>query len=777
MSDNDTGLKPSAISRISIFALLALAAGILCGRFLPGVWQLVGILPSVLVSALLYCKFKERGLFALPVFSLLGLIVTLLAVRTPNAELSRLIKTGEAAEIEAVVLDASQTSIGGTRTVLLARRISFADGKEFSGCRIICYFDSAPELSPGQVIILSGELTELSGARNPGALDEWQYYRARGISYKLFAKNYILTDKHDSSAAFLPSVRQRLAASFDKSLPGELSGTMKALIIGDITGLDPETAELFRGAGIYHILSISGQHITITFLLISWLCGKLFKKQAALIISLVLLSSYCIITGASVSTVRAGLMSAAIIFGRLGSRQVDSASSTAAAGIIILLFQPLFLFDPGFLYSFLAVFGMIFGIPAFEHAARRFKLAQKSKLLSDGLAATVCAFAATTPVTLFFYGALYPYSILTNLIILPLVPPLLILGFLICLLGLIAASPILSAFAAATALILDLIELASRAVTALPFSTIYPGSPHIAIILLMYAAMCLFAASGISERPKLKLALYCILAVFPLLTLIPQPLKVDMLDIGQGDCTVIRRGEDCIVIDGGKTSGGKTLLSYLRYSGIYDIDALFVSHFDSDHAGGLLPILSDFNVRRIFIPNTADSEESSLEENFLETAKKRGIPVTPISAGNEIRLGELAMKCLFPPAGSTLSSNDASIVLRMDYRKTSFMFTGDSGFDAEREIMSMYPASLLDIDVLKVAHHGSRYSSAEEYLALLTPKLAVISAGRGNSYGHPTQETLNRLELAGAASYCTADYGALLLSTYGNEVNINTMLK
>lgn len=249
-------------------------------------------------------------------------------------------------------------------------------------------------------------------------------------------------------------------------------------------------------------------------------------------------------------------------------------------------------------------------------------------------------------------------------------------------------------------------------------------------------------------------------------------LNVYFFDVGQGDSAAILFGNTTVLIDAGDTGEGDTVVNDLRALGVTHIDLLVATHPHADHIGGMQEVLSAFSVGRVLDPGLPHT--SALYENFLDTVDEKGIPFTVAERGETIDLDpSLRILVLSPPEerlGDDLNEN--SVVLRVSYGTFDILFTGDAGTEAETVMMGTgYP---LDAEVLKAGHHGSTYSTGDDFLSRVGPAVSVISAGADNPYGHPHERTLDALDAAGVTVYRTDRDGTILVSSDGSSYSVST---
>ncbi len=238
-------------------------------------------------------------------------------------------------------------------------------------------------------------------------------------------------------------------------------------------------------------------------------------------------------------------------------------------------------------------------------------------------------------------------------------------------------------------------------------------------------------------------------------------LRIHCLDVGQGDCTLIRTSAGDVLIDAGTEASQESLRLRLELLGVERLELLILTHADEDHIGGADMLLRHFDVARVWLNPTSEEGESllrlSMELYRLELAPEA------VSAGSYADIGECRIAVLFPHGGEELSGNAASLTVKLSCKSASMLFMGDGGAETEEKLLAAYPAAQLQADILHVGHHGSDTASTAEFLAAVRPARAVISCGRGNSYGHPDGRTLQRLEAAGAEILRTDRRGELVI--------------
>ncbi len=648
---------------------------------------------------------------------------------------------------------------------------------------VLCYMDEAPDYVVGDIISVSGTFLKPESPTNPGQFNAYIYYGSRGVSFISYQpdislyqslkdrqKTGIVHKKICMIRQWLYDFRCRAARVYDSILKDEDAGMLKGMILGDRSTISEELQELYRTNNISHILAISGLHIG----LISGIFYKCLRRLGASyivsgIVGMCITFSYGYMTGASDASMRAAIMLSVSMLGAMLGRTYDLLTAMSISVIIFVTIQPLKLYDAGFLFSYGAVIGIGAVYPCMESG-----LGLKKKLLK-ALALTVCVQLVTLPVSLYFYGMVAPYSIFLNLLVIPLVTPILLCGLTGGVLGVTNISMLYrpaSWLLHLAACFLHLITRICQMIGKLPFASVILGSMKGGQMCIYY--VCLLSVCGLlyMKRRSLKHALLCVcllfLAAVQIIYRRPQN-QVTMLDVGQGDSTLIQSKSGLhMLVDCGSTSksniGSNVLAPALQFYGIRRLDYVVATHADTDHVNGILYLLESSDkggtvVDTLLLPFCGrDMEEY---DELRETAIAHGVQVSYLSSGMKLVDEEISITCIHPSADQTYEDiNDTSVVLYISYGTDSLLFTGDITMEAE-EALSSYSGLISSVDILKVAHHGSKYSTSEEFLNMVSPELSLISCGEHNIYGHPHEALLNRLEQNGCWILLTPECGAI----------------
>lgn len=686
-------------------------------------------------------------------------------------------------------------------------------------------------LRHGDSVLVKGALSLPQPPGNPGEFDYRRYLLRRGIGAILYGSGARALPGDSWPDPALPgpkrgdwpvrlamAVRGRvdraLASSFPAGRNGELA-LLRGILFGDTSGLPPEVAKDFRDAGVYHILAVSGSNVA--FLVASWyeLFGACVRRTAwwtggwaarvRAATALVIVAAYALMTGAGPSVVRASLMAAFWLSGQIAGRKPEVWNSMGLAGAFILATAPATLFDPGFQLSFAATAGIVAWsgpvtrlLPEFQGRWRRMNGYRTMA------AATLAAQLATWPVSAYHFGRVPALGLPANLLVVPVSGWLVTGGAAAGLSSL--ALPLLGRALNRVNFVLGAFLIRwTSAWGALPGASLDVGAPTPVLTVAYYLAV--FAAF-LGSRPafsgsvpgggRQRLRVILVWACLSMTALsiwwgaLPSwgtpVLQVTFLDVGQGDAILLRAsGGRAALVDTGPPDAASTggneqgrLVTLLRRLGVKRLDWILVSHGHDDHDGSLDRCIKAFPVGVVLV--SLGPWEAFSEKHPALT--RPGLKVRQLQCGQAFAWGHSRVEILWPPpsegseggvggGGAGDRSNDFSVVARLVYGNTAFLFAGDIGAGTEDILAGWGRAGRVfpRADVLKVSHHGSGTSSGPEFLRLVGAGAAVVSVGR-NVFGHPAPETLGRLVEAGAAVWRTDRNGAVTVLTDGRALRV-----
>lgn len=613
----------------------------------------------------------------------------------------------------------------------------------------------------GNRITVKGSLYAMAKASNPGQFDTKFYYQIEGIDLFMKGESCQVTARRKFPVGdWLWRFRERLKSVLEELAPGE-AGELSAMLLGEKSLLEEDTKKIYKLLGIYHILAISGTHLTVIGM---GVMKVLEKAGAGLKLSSAIAGAvmifYGVFTGNSVSTLRAVIMFLLYAGAKIAGRTYDMLSALAFSGILILLDNPGYLYHSGFLLSYLAVAGIGILTPVLSGRKRE----GVGGKIREGLTGGMAVFLAQLPVLEYFFYEIPLFSLAVNLLVIPLLPLVLASGFLGALTGLwvpLAGKVILLG----ACLPLRLYEGIGLAVQSLPFSSLVTGQPDLWQAGIYYLLLAV-AAAGRHYRAK---ALFLAGVAAAVLVLSFRPgvqFRLTMLDVGQGDCLALEtEAGRFYLVDGGSSNvqqvGTYRILPYIRQRGKSTVDGVFITHPDQDHISGILEILEEMTkggsvkVKRLLLPLWMKEQE---DQKLQDAAQKAGVPVSYLQKGDVVRDGETLFRILYPDEEEKgRDANSGSLTMMAEYGKLKVLLTGDLTGEGEEKVTE----EAIGCQILKVAHHGSDSSTGEEFLNRASPYAALISCGQNNRYGHPSPQLLKRLEKRGITVFDTRRDGAV----------------
>ncbi|MEO0556758.1 MAG: DNA internalization-related competence protein ComEC/Rec2 [Bacteroidota bacterium] len=722
------------------------------------------------------------------------------------ARISEVPATSEWSHRFAVEVDSvAQDDLGGTasgRVQVSLARTSYSDTPPVY-----------PALRLGDRVRLTGQLRTLPTRRNPADFDYGAFLSHLGIGATLHIRDgeavtfLAPTRQLDDRLALAVQTRVRKAVARFVPHP-ESQSVLLALLLADRSQLNDATTDTFRETGLMHLLAVSGLHVFLVGLAVFVLLGPLLTRTGLrrrhvmwtrAMISLGLLAVYVLVTGASVSVVRAFVMAAILIVGTALDRRRDTLNALGAAAIVLLVLRPAALFEVGFQLSFSAVAALVTLSP---HLTQAVPVAWRSgavgKWVTSSCVASLAATLGTAPVLLVHFGRVALGGLVLNLPAIPLTGLTLGSGI-----GTVVCAPIpwlaetFGALASASGW--ALVQTSTLGAEAF-------GSAAVVGFLedgWIIAALAMLLLSGaLWRRPvarrRVGLAALAMMAVSISSSVLrgdasPQ-LEVVFLDVGQGDATLIGLPNGThVLIDAGVRSpfsdqGERTVVPHLERYGVRQLEAVVMTHADADHIGGVPSVLRSVPVGRLV--HNGQSKDTSLWTHLMQTADSLEVEQQIVRAGDVLDFDPSVRIRVLGPSTTPQpgeNANEASVVLLVEYGHTRWLLTGDAEQAGEADLVSRY-GLLLQADVVKVGHHGSRTSSSPELVAAVSgraaapirlasashssdgPDYAIVSVGKRNRYGLPNAEPLMRWQSAGAEVLQTADEGAIWLRSDGTSI-------
>ncbi len=691
--------------------------------------------------------------------------------------------TGKNVEIEGILV--GDVFVKEYYTESTIRIISLNDqGKTYNYSeKMLLKYRGKDKLSYGDRIILEGEIKPFETIRNPGDFNYSLYYKSRGINHQLVAnKGKLLAENRNNFILMqLYKTKMRIKSIIYSSLPKEEASLLYGIITGDKNNLDEETKENYSKAGLSHILSVSGLHIGFIVLFLTGIFNLIkLKSKAQSFIIIVVISSYIMMIGGPSPAVRAFIMLLVLLLAKLYKRDYDLKSSISFACVAMLAVNPLYIHDVGFVISYACMYSIAFLYEPLYH-----KLKFLPRMLRGALALSLAVQLGIMPITVYYFNYVSFISVIINTIAVPISFIITIAGFTGVMIGFLFNSLAVYIFSISYYFIVLLNILIEKSAQ-LPFAGLpIPSLPM--YIYFIYYFLLMFLIDWLDlkwyklyKREFVTAAVSIVIIAAVFYHLPNKSLKTVFLDVGQGDSAcIITPSKKAILIDGGGSTktpeyyfnvGKKITVPALLHQGIWSLDTIIASHIHDDHIEGLLDVLKTYKVKRIIFPDTPYT--SRTYEELIELCRTKRTDIIYLTRGDKIKLADdIQIDIIFPSTilveGTSSDENNNSLVAKLSYKDFEILFTGDIQGEAEE----LLAKERLNCDILKVPHHGSKYSSTEDFLKSVGAKYSIISVGN-NNYGHPSPDVLNRLSKDSKGIYRTDKNGAIVVITDGKKVMI-----
>lgn len=795
----------TVIKRPVFWILLAFVLGEVIAVFDLNIAVPCIVLAIIVIRKIIIKAYEDMGAFVVIFFTLImGFMLMSNEITTRNhiydLKENTIIVQGKIYKIE-------NTAFG---TNIYLKGVEVENGeKSVSVKRIFVNTEKIPNVKIGNIIKVRGKLRQFEEAANKGNFDSRKYYLSLGFYGKIEAGTIeIINSDYSGIRQELHELRMEIIERLEKfcsdnngifSIINNKNGIIGAIILGDKTDLDSDIKELYSVSGIAHILAISGLHISFIGMAIYRLLRRRFRFLFSAAVSIPVVLSFGIMSGFGISTIRAIIMFILKIIGEVLGRKYDAITAISLAGLVLLAQNPFVVCNSGFQMSFGAIIAIVLILPIVEEILNR-----DNKIIKV-LSANFTISLVMNPILAWNYYELPTFSFLLNIVVVPLMSVVIVSSIV----G-IFCSCIMFGFGKVVIFpgcgILELYTFLCNIINKSSVASIVVGQPKVTIIIVYYAILLvvLFGLKNIRTKytraekerniikketglvlekkakkerrikgQNVKLRLACIVGFLLLNCLIyyiPNPgFYITFINVGQGDGILIHGDNGTkVMVDGGSTSEKQVakncIVPYLKAEGIGTIDYSIITHTDKDHISGILEILENNNSNRIRIKNLVMPDINMKDDTYnelIEKAKLKKINVLYIKKGDTLSLGKTKIKCIYPETTTTASDkNDYCTVLSVKNKTSKILLTGDISKEIEEKIKDDIEENYT---VLKVAHHGSNYSSSEKFLKKVNPKYSIISVGKNNSYGHPGNETMERLRKQGGVIYRTDEKGGITI--------------
>jgi competence protein ComEC len=610
-------------------------------------------------------------------------------------------------------------------------------------------------LEGGAWIVTQGEVLETKGKRNEGGFDAMSYDKSKGIVGTVFADeihiNKIQNENHRFS---IDQIKQSHEKRLHLLLPLSEATLLSTLILGS-KNMEDDVIDNFKKAGLIHILSISGLHVSIIGYGLFKALNIGFKRQATCaVIAIILLIYYCMV-----------------------HRRYDKTTAVCFAAFGLLLLNPYQLTHIGFQLSFGAVLSIFYVDPLLKTI-----WPSSERRLIAALRLLIAVQIGIWPILVYYFYSLPVYGFLGNLLVIPIVGVLILFSILGLFVSYISMG--FGTFVIGVSYwLLNYIEQITLLIGKLPFSTLFIKAPHTHFIIAYYSIIALWIM-GVSYK-KIGICLVSLMSMIVFLNILDmETMTMHFLDVGQGDSVVITYQNRTFMIDGGgdikKKDGNVGLgivLPFLRHQGIDRIDTVFITHSDFDHIYGIIEIASHIPISEVILPIVYKEMDDPLINQLFFVLDSQDTRIHYFKTGDRLTYKNMTISCLWPEKAFISDNNRNSLILHLEIKDFDVLLMGDAGALEERAIMKDSPFINRDVEVVKVGHHGSSTSSSEIFLEQLSPTLSVISVGKKNPYRHPNDEVVENLKRWSDYVLMTKDQGAIRIKYRNGRATVQSMIK
>ena len=699
------------------------------------------------------------------------------------------------------------------QTVLYKIKVdSIENNRKYKDTYLYMYLRNDIDLQYGNKVEVNGEYREPEERRNYKGFSYKNYLKTLKIYGSIFSnkKINILKDNNLNKIMIIGNkLNNSISMNIDKIIEKESASFLKGILIGNDIDISNNMKEIFRISNLSHILAISGIHVGYIIMGVSIILNSVkIGRKAINSLTIIFLIFFIAITDFSPSILRACIMGSIMLLSNILYRKNDIINSICVSALILLIYNPFNILDIGFLLSYGGTIGIVFINKSLfniqiknEKNNNLIKCKYKYKFkikVKEILAVVLSAHIIIFPIMLLNFGTISFTFFISNILVSPFLGIIIILGFIIVLISFISIATA-KFFAVLLNLIIKILLSISYICSKIPLSRLYIPKPSIISIITYYLIILVIiyvyqlklkkrnkTQDKIFNRFKFLYLRYFkkIIIIVIILSITFQmfskvmehDLKIYFIDVGQGDSTlIISPYNKKILIDGGGSKnndkydvGKNIILPYLLSRKISSIDYLMISHFDADHCNGVIYILKNIKVKEIIISKQSKICNEYL--NIIDIIREKNIKVRVISSGDKIIIDKLTYIDILHPDSKLIQDEDGglnnnSIVAKLNCRKFSLLFTGDIEETAEKIILERYKDNLklLNSDILKIPHHGSKTSSTEDFIKTINPKIALIGVGNDNSFGHPNDDVIERLEKNNIVIYRTDLYGEIII--------------
>jgi competence protein ComEC len=751
----------------------ALLGGAVCGGLALSIWVSVAL--AAVVALALCALVGVLLLDGVARLALLGVALAALglgwgSLRMDALRASVLVdEMGATGVAELVTVAPARSSPWSTRVIAVTREFRHEAVRE----RVLLVLPVGRSPPRGAILDASVRVAEPRPERD--GFDERAWLARQGIRVVLEASSWREVGRRSGIAGFGDALRDRIERAVTRGADGTRRGIVLGVVLGEDEGLPADVQDDFRASGLYHLLAVSGQNVAFLaggIYALGWLVR--LSRIGREVSILVIIAAYVLAVGWQPSVVRAGVAGALASLAWLAARPTDRWHFLALGALVLMAWMPTSVLEPGFQLSFAAVAAIFVAVP---RVRRRLDGYPIPTAVADAVAVALACGVVTAPIVLVHFGEAPLYTVPANVVAFVAAPVVLGLGLLAAVVD--PVSPGAAAGLAASAgWAAAWLEFVARVVADLPRAQIdartlatfaaagtgaallagrlrrLPHSGAVLVPLALGGVVLVTATAWLTGRP-------------PGTWTAPTGLRVTFLDVGQGDAVLLETPRARVLVDQGPPEGDAA--AQLVDMGIQSLSALVLTHPQRDHVGGAADVVRRLDVGQVLDPGLEASGPE--REQAIRAARADDVPVRVVRAGATYRTGGLVLRALWPADAGTPSEdpNLNAVVLVASYGTTDVFLPADAESDVTARL------DIPEVEILKVAHHGSEDPGLAGALRELRPRVAVISCGRDNDYGHPRAETVAALESApGLALYRTDEDGRVVVESDGRELTVRT---
>jgi competence protein ComEC len=627
-----------------------------------------------------------------------------------------------------------------------------------------------PGRAPPQGAILELRARPVEPRGPETGFDERAWLARQGIHVVLRGENPRVIGRRGGIGGVADRLHAHVEQTLARATAGERRAVLTGIVLGEEGGIDTSLRDAFRASGLTHLLAVSGQNVAITAIGVVWVArlagiGRIAGEGLAILVVL----AYALAVGWQPSVVRAAVAGILASLGWITARPRDRWHAMAVGALVLLAWTPTAGLDPGFQLSFAAVAAIFLVVPRVAGVPDAYPVPRG---VWDVLVVAVACGLVTAPIVWLHFGSVALWTVPANLAAEPAMPPLIALS-----LAAAASEPVLPGVATSLAWLAGWcaawIAFVARVVSGWPSAQIHSAVALTAVLALAAAPV------GVRRLPRYRRRVAAVGLVSIALTLAaaacafrpvpswapPQGLRVTFLDVGQGDSALVEAPGAAVLVDEGPPEAD--VAGQLRAMGVRALTAIVLTHPQRDHIGGAAAVLDGLRVGEVEDPGI--EAPSADHDAAMAAARRRHVPVEIVHEGDTFRIGKLRLRILWPdePGLPSEDPNQHAVVALASYGATDVLLTADAESDVTGRLR------IPPVEVLKVAHHGSEDPGLPDLLRTLRPRLAVISVGNGNDYGHPRPETIAALQAEpGLETLRTDESGRIVVESDGRTLTV-----